>query len=193
MSLKYVSIFSWNISPAGTVPNGSLIYWYLQNVQDSALKNNDLSLTLKLLYLNLASISMMYLSPTSLKCMLYSVGSLWIGQINVLSNHARPKHNLTFPLALGTRHLLHHSDISSTSEGIIICCFCSNSISSFSGFCTTKGTLLGGAWNGGLPSFTCKENVLHGWWFWFLLSMLHNTLTVFFKTFNLFELTVNMF
>ena len=45
------------------------------------------------------------------------------------------KHNLTFPLALGTQiKLLHHSDVSSTPNGKMICCFSSHSSSSFSGF-----------------------------------------------------------
>ena len=35
--------------------------------------------------------------------MSFSVGHLWIGLINVLFNCTRSKHNLTFPLPLGTK------------------------------------------------------------------------------------------
>ena len=59
--------------------------------------------------------------------------ALWIGLINALFNHTRSKCKLI--LALSTKmKLLHHSDISFTPNGTIICCFSCCSSFSFSGF-----------------------------------------------------------
>ena len=63
----------------------------------------------------LASISMMYLTPVSFGSMSFNVRPLWIGLINALFNCTGSRYKLTFPLALGTKmKLLHYCDISSS-------------------------------------------------------------------------------
>ena len=91
--------------------------------------------------------------------MLFRVGPLCIGLISAWFNHTGSKHSLTFPLALGTsRKLLHHSDVSSTPSGAVMCCFCSLSNSS-KGFWSAYAMHLGGTWYGLLSGFICIENV----------------------------------
>ena len=68
-------------------------------------------------------------NPVSFRSRAFNVGPLWV----------RSKHNLTFPLALGTKiKLLHHTDISSTPNGTIICCLFSHSSFYFSSFAVHK-------------------------------------------------------
>ena len=68
----------------------------------------------------------MYPTLVSSGSMLFNVGSLCLGLINAWFNHAGSKQNLTLPLALGTNaKLLHHSDISSASSGVIMSSCCS--------------------------------------------------------------------
>ena len=97
MPLNNMSIFFWNISPASAAPNGTHIYQY-SNWHENVLK--WFLLSFRLWYLELASISLMFLTDQCL--------------INALLNHAGSQQNLTFPLALGTKmKLLHHPDVSS--------------------------------------------------------------------------------
>ena len=68
-----------------------------------------------------------------------------MGLINAWFNHAGSKHSLTLVLALGTNtKLIHHSDILSTSSGVIMSSCCTLSISSLNGFCSAYATHLGG-------------------------------------------------
>ena len=130
----------------------------LPNGQENVVKYDELSLSCRLWYLELVFISVRYLTPVSLGSILYSVDPLWVGLVNASFNHTGSKHNLTFPLALGPKtKLLHPSDISSKPKRKIICCFCSHSNSSFSGFCSAEASLLSDAWCGWLPSFTHEE------------------------------------
>ena len=58
--------------------------------------------------------------------MSFRVGPLCIGLISAWFKHAGSRHNVTFPLALGTStKLLHLSDVSLTPQGAIMSCFCS--------------------------------------------------------------------
>ena len=123
-------IFFGKIWPAGATLNGSHIY--LPNGQENVSKNDDFSLCFRLLYPELASISVRYLTPTSLWSMLFGVWPLWIGLINVLFSCTWSRHSLTFPFAVGTQmKQLHYSDVLSTPNGAMIYYLCSHSSSSF--------------------------------------------------------------
>ena len=160
VSLNDFSIFLWYKTLTSVAPNGSLTYQYLPNGQENVIKYDDFSWRFSLWYPELVSISMWYLIPVSLRNMSFSIGPLWIGLINVFLNLADLCITQTFPLSLGTTmKQLHHSDVSSTPYRAIICYFCSCSSFSFNGLWSVQATLLGGAWYGWLPSFTCKENV----------------------------------
>ena len=127
-------IFLWNISLASTTPSSSWIYVYLPKGQEQVVKCNDCLSNCKLWYPKLALMSIRCLTPANLSKMSLKIGSLWIGLIRTLFNHARSKHNLTLPLAFGAIiKLLHHSNVLPVSRGTVVCCFCSLS-SSCSGF-----------------------------------------------------------
>ena len=71
---------------------------------------------------------------------------LYTGLISTLLCLARSRHNYTLSVAFGTSmKLLPHSDILSTSNSMVICCFYDWSSSSLSGCCSVYATLLGGA------------------------------------------------
>ena len=96
----------------------------------------------------------------SLGRMSFRVQPLWTGLISTLLSLAGSKHNCTLQLAFGSRiKLLYHSAVSSTSNGTIMCCFCSLSSSSLSGCCGAYDTILGGVWYGWWLSFTLRLNV----------------------------------
>ena len=160
MSWQISLIFCWNISPAGAAPNGSHLYLYLPNWQTNVVRYDAFSSSLKLCYLELASRSERYLMLSNFGNISFSVGPMCIGLISAWFNHARSRHGLTIPLALGTNtKLLHHSDISLTPRDAIMSCCCSLSNSSWNGFCSAYAMCLGGAWYGLLSGLSCKENV----------------------------------
>ena len=55
--------------------------------------------------------------------------------------------------------LLHHSDISSTPNSMMICSFCVHSNYSLNGCCSSHATHLWGVWYSLLPTMTCNKNV----------------------------------
>ena len=86
--------------------------------------------------------SVRYWTPASLGRMSFSVGPLNTSLISALLSLAGSRHTHTLPVAYGTREeLLHQSDISSTSNATLICCFCNPLSSSLSGCCNVYATL----------------------------------------------------
>ena len=160
MSWKISAIFYWNLSPAGAAPNGSHLYLYLPN-QQANVRYDDLLSSLRLWYLELASMSERYLTLLSFGYMSFSMGSLCMGLINAWFNHAGSRHSHTLPLALGTNtKLLHHSNVSSTPRGTIMYCCCSLSNSSWNGFYSAYAMYLSDDWYDLLSALGCNENVL---------------------------------
>ena len=160
VSLSNLSIFHWNMSPAGAAPNGSCLYLYLSNWHENAVRCNALLSNFRLWYPELASMIDMYLMLLSFGSMSFSMDPLCMGLINAWFTCAGSKHNLTLPLALGTStKLLHHSDSLSSPIGTIMACCCCLSNSSLNGFCSAYATHLGGTWYSLLSSLSYKENV----------------------------------
>ena len=84
----------------------------------------------------------------SLGNVLLKVRPLCIGLINAWFNHAGSKHNHIFLFGLETiKKLLHASSISLTTNGVMVCCFCICSHSSFNGCCSAYFTHLRDAWH----------------------------------------------
>ena len=135
MSLKILSIFLWNMLPAGAAPNASHLYLYCQNWHANIVRYEDFSSSFKLWYPELASISERYFALLSPWRILFRVGPLCIGLMRAWFWQAGSRHNPTLPLALGANtKLLHHSDVSWTPSGSIMSSFCSLSNSSWNGF-----------------------------------------------------------
>ena len=139
---------------------GSCLYLYLPNWHANVVRYDDFSSSLNLWYPELATISERYLTLLSFGNISFRVVPLCTGLISAWFNHAGSRHSLTLPLPLGTSaKLLHHSDVSFTSRGAIISCWCSISNSSWNGFCNVYATCLSGAWYGLLSGLSCKGNV----------------------------------
>ena len=103
--------------------------------------------------------SVRYLITASLGRISFNVGPLCTGLLSALLSLARFSHNCILPLAFRTRKkLLHHSHVSYTSSGTIICCFCSGCTSSLRVLWSTYAILVG-AWYGWLPFFTYNLEV----------------------------------
>ena len=132
----------------------------------NVVKYDDCPSKFRLWYPEPASMSVRYLTPASLCRISLNLGLLWIGLTSALLSLAGSRHHCNLPLALGTStKLLQYSHISSTPSGTIICCFCSWSCSSLSSSCSAYATLLGSAWHGWLPYFTCNLYVPSNTWF----------------------------
>ena len=105
------------------------VFVLVLTMQVNVIRYSDFLSNFRLWYPELASMIDMYLILLNLGSMSFNVGPLCIGFINACFNHAGYKHTLALPLALGTKtKVLHHSDILSTSCGVIMssCCSLSN-------------------------------------------------------------------
>ena len=80
----------------------------------------------------------MYCTLFSLGKISLSVGLLCTGLINAWLSCAESKHSLILPLALGTNtKLLHHSNVSSAPNGVMMSISCRHFSSSLNSFCST--------------------------------------------------------
>ena len=157
-SLNILSIFLWNISPAGAAPNGNCLYLYLPNWHANVIKYDYLS-SFKLWYPEFTSIRERYFTLLCFGSISLSVSPLCTS-LSAWFSQAGSRHNLTFPFALGTStKLLHYSEVSSTPRGAIMSCFCTLLNSSLNGFHSAYAMHLWGTWYGLLSSFNCNKNV----------------------------------
>ena len=125
ISMNNLSIFFWNISPAGVCFKCSLIYQYLWNGQENVFKCDDISLHFRVWYPELASISIWYLTPVSLRGMSFSIGPLKNWSYQCLFNCARSRGNLTFQSVLSTKAnccttLMFHQHLMSSSFSVFV-------------------------------------------------------------------------
>ena len=145
MSMKISSIWPWNMSPTGTVPNGICLYQYQPHEHANIIKYDDFLSNFKLWYPKLTSIIDIYYTLLNIGRVSFDMQPLWRSLINVWFNLAGSKHNLTLLFALGTNtNLLHHSTVSSIPSGMIMSSFCSWSNSSLKAFSSTYATHLSG-------------------------------------------------
>ena len=92
--------------------------------------------------------------------MLLILSPMWMGMINGWFSLDGYRHSHNLILSLGTtRNLLNHSNLLSTLNDTIICCFCVYSYSSLNNHCSLYVTHLGSACYGLIPSLTCNMNV----------------------------------
>ena len=98
-----------------------------------------------------------YLTPANLGRISLRVRVLSIGLISNLLGLAGSRHIHILPFAFDTMTKpLPHSDVSFTTKGTIICCFCNQSRSSLRGCLRAYAILLGGTYFSQLPSPICN-------------------------------------
>ena len=141
-TMQNTLVSPWNSSPfflLEHIISSSYLKWqsYVLVLARGTRENSKIGwlliLILKCDNLRPASMSVRYLMPASLSRVLLRIVFLCTGLISTLLSLAGSSHKCTLPLALsiGTK-LLHHSDVSSTPNNTIMCCFCNLSSSSLS-------------------------------------------------------------
>ena len=146
--------------PAGAAQNGSHFYLSLPNSNANVDKYVDHSSSLRLWYLELASVRDKCLTFVNFGNISLRMGPLWNCHLIHWLSIAGSKHNLTFPFGFGTSTLLlHQSAVSFMPIGVMISSWCSHSSSSLNGFCNVQTTCHGGGCYSLLLCFTFCETL----------------------------------
>ena len=159
-TLNSLSIFLWNVLPNEAAQNVSHLYMYLPKWHENVFRYSHLSSSLRLWYLELASIRVKYFEFINLWNISFNVGPLWIGLISTWFILAELRHSLNFPFRFVTSMgLLDHFAVWSIASGVITpsCQRCSNS--SLNVFYSSYTPCLGSAWYALLLALTSSEDV----------------------------------